>query len=96
MDVGKSDGPEPVLPTPGKVNVDFAPVEVVGVGWLVGNENVGTGVAAVLEVVVVDDGGLEKKLGTVVLVAAEGGSGFVVGAGEAVVAGLVKKFGTAG
>lgn len=92
----KREGPGPVLP--GKANIEFV-VEVVlggaGVGWLVGNENFGVGVAAVLEVAGVGGAGvagLEKKLGTVVLVAVVEGSGFAV----AVVAGLAKKLGTAG
>lgn len=92
MGAGKSEGPDPEFPRPGKANVGFVvevPMVVAGVGWLVGNGNAG----AVLEVVVVIGGGatgLEKKLGTA------GGSGFVVGAGEVVGVGLAKKFGTAG
>ena len=89
----KGEGPEPVLPMPGKVNIGFVVgVPVVGVGWVIGIENVGAGVA-----IVVDGGGtagLEKKLGTAVLVVVTEGSGFVAGAG--VVVGLAKKFGIAG
>jgi hypothetical protein len=99
---GKSEGPDPVLPTPGKANTGFA-VEVLlvveGVGWFVGIGNVGTDVAVVLEVTVVDCGGtagLEKKLGTVVPAAVVEGSDFMVGVGKVVVAGLAKKLGTAG
>ena len=91
-----------MLPTLGKVNVGLVvgvvPVVVTGVGWLVGNENVGTGVAVGLEVVVVGGAGvagLEKKLGTAVLVVVVGGSDFTGEAGVVVVAGLVKKLGTA-
>ena len=40
--------------------------------------------------------GLVKKLGTVALTAVVEGSGFVVGAGEVMVAGLVKKLGPTG
>lgn len=99
LGAGKSEGPDPVLPTLGKANVGFvAPVVVVGDGWLVGKENVGAGVAVGLEVVVVCGAGgvgLLKKLGTVVLVAVVEGSGFVIGAGVVVAPGLAKKFGTA-
>lgn len=95
----KSDGPDPVLPTLGKANVGFVvPVVVAGVGWLVGKENVGAGVAVGLEVVVgggAGTAGLVKKLGAVVLVAVVEDSGFEIGVGTVVVAGLAKKFGTA-
>lgn len=88
-----------MLPTLGKANIGFVvPVVVVGVGWLVGKENVGAGVAVGLEVVVVCGAGgvgLLKKPGTVVLVAMVEGSGFVIGAGMVVAPGLAKKFGTA-
>ena len=98
----KSEGPDPVLPTLGKANVGFVvegvvPVVVTGAGWLVGNENVCAGVAVGLEVVVAGGTGvtgLEKKLGTAVLLVVEG-PGFVVEGGMVVVAGLAKKFGTA-
>lgn len=72
---------------------------MAGIGWVVGIENVGTGVAVVLEVGVVDGGGmagLEKKFGTVVLAVVFVGSGFGVGTRGVGVAGLAKKFGTAG
>jgi hypothetical protein len=89
-----------VLPTRGKANISFVvPAVVAGVGWLVGKENVGAGVAVGLEVVVVVCGaggvGLLKKLGAVMLVAVVEGSGFVIGAGMVVAPGLAKKFGTA-
>ena len=102
LDVAKSGGPDPVLPTLGKVSTDFAtevvPGLVAGVGWLVGNENVGPGVVVGLEVVVVGGAGvtgLERKLGTAVLVTVVGGSGFTVEGMVVVVAGLAKKLGTA-
>jgi hypothetical protein len=79
--------------------VEVVPVVVADVGWLVGNENVGAGVAVGLEVVVVGGAGvtgLEKKLGTAVLVAVMEGSGFVAEDGMVVGVGLVKKLGTAG
>lgn len=95
LGAGKREDPNPVLPMPGKANVDFvvkAPVVVAGVGWVVGIENVGTVVVVVLEVVVIDGWGAAdlKKLGTVVLVVVVEGSGFVVGTG------LAKKFVAAG
>lgn len=91
-------------PTLGKANVGFVvdvvPVIIVaGVGWFIGNENVGAGVAVGLEVVIVGGAGvagLEKKLGTVELVAVVEGSGFAVEAGTVVVAGFAKKLMTAG
>ena len=95
----KSEGPDPVLPIVGKANIGFVGLVVAGVGWLVGKENVGVGLAVGLEVVVVCGAGgvgLLKKLGTVVLVVVVEGSGFVVGVGIGVTPGLVKKFGTAG
>jgi hypothetical protein len=98
LGAGKSEDPDPVLLAPGKANTDFVPA-VVGLDWFVGNENVGTGVAVELEVVVVDGdetGGSEKKLGTGVLVAVAEGSSFVAGAGGVGVAGLVNKLGTTG
>jgi hypothetical protein len=98
----KGEGPDPVLPTLGKVNDGFT-VRIVsglvtGVGRLDGNENDDAGVRVGLEVVVgggAGVAGLEKKLGTAVLVAEGEGSGFTVGVGVAVVAGLEKKLGTA-
>lgn len=95
----KNEGADPLLPTPGKLNIDFVVevlVAVVGVGWLAGIGNIGVGVVAASEAVVVSGegaAGLEKKSGTVVVVE---GSGFVMGAGKVVVAGLAKKSGTAG
>lgn len=96
------EGPDPVLPTLGKVNVGFV-VGVVselvtGVGWVVGNENVDAGVEVELEVVVGGGAGVAdlKKSGTAVLVAVGGGSGFTVEARVVVVAGLAKNSGTAG
>ena len=91
-----------MFPTLGKANVGFV-VEVVsglvaGVGWLVGNEKVDAGVGVELEVVAgggAGVAGLEKKLGTAVLVAVGGCSGFTVEAGVVVVVGLAKKLGTA-
>ena len=70
-----------------------------GVGWFVGIGNACIRVAVVLEAVVVDCGratGLGKKLGTVEPVVVVEGSDFVAGAGEIVMVGLAKKFGTAG
>jgi len=103
LGVANSEGPDPVPPTLGKANVDFVvevvPVVLGGIGWLVGNENVGAGVAVRLEVVIVGGagaGGLEKKLGTAELVAVMESSGFVVEAGTVVVAGFVKKLGAGG
>lgn len=104
LGAAKSEGPGPVPPTLGKANVDFVveevvPVVVTGVGLLVGNENVGAGAAVGLEVMVVGGAGvtgLEKKLGTVVLVAVAEGSGFVVEVGVVVGVGLAKKLGRAG
>lgn len=101
LGTANGEGPDPVLPTLGKVNVGFV-VEgvselVIGVGWLVGNENVDAGVEVELEVVVGGGAGvaaLEKKSGTAVLVAVGGGSGFTVEAGVVVVADLAKKLGT--
>ena len=92
-----------MLPTLGKVNTDFV-VEVVsglvaGVGWLVGNENVGPEVVEGLEVVVVGGAGvtgLGGKLGTAALVVVVGGSDFTMEGVAVVVAGLAKKLGTAG
>ena len=103
LGAAKSEGPDPVLPTFGKVNTDFV-VEVVsglvaGVGWLVGNENVGPEVVEGLEVVVVGGAGvtgLGGKLGTAVLVVVVGGSDFTMEGVAVVVAGLAKKLGTAG
>ena len=99
LGAGKSEDPDPGLPIPGKVNIDVVvgvPV-VAGAGWLVGIENVDAGVTVVLEVVVVDGGGGEKKLGTAVVpVAVVEGSDFVVDAGEVIIVDLGKKFGTAG
>ena len=87
-------------PTLGKANVGFVvPVVVAGVFWLVGNRNVGAGVAVGLEVVVVGGAGtvgFEKKLGTAGLVAGVGGSGFVGGVGRVVAVGLAKRLETAG
>lgn len=91
-----------MFPTLGKANVGFV-VEVVsglvtGVGWVVGNENVDAGVGVGLKVVAGGGAGvavLEKKLGTAVLVAVGGCSGFTVEAGVVMVAGLAKKLGTA-
>ena len=91
-----------MLPALGKVSTGFV-VEVVsglaaGVGWLDGNGNVGPGVVAVLEVVVIGGAGvagLEGKLGTTVLFAVVEGSGFMVEGVAVVVAGLAKKLGTA-
>jgi hypothetical protein len=103
LGAAKSEGPGPVPPTLGKANVDFVvevvPVVVTGVGLLVGNENVGAGAAVGLGVVVVGSAGvtgLEKKLGTAVLVAVEEGSGFVVEVGVVVGVDLAKKLGVAG
>lgn len=98
--VVKGEGPDPVVPTPGKVNVGFVVevlVVVAGVGRLVCNGNVSAGFVVVLEAAVVGGAGaagLEKKLGTVVTVME--GSGFVVWAGKVVAAGFAKKFGTPG
>lgn len=99
LGTAKSEGPDPVLPTLGKAKVDFV-VEVVsglmeGVDW---SENVSAGAAVGLGVVVVGGAevtGLEKKLGTAVLVAMVRGPGFAAEAGMVVVAGLAKKLGTA-
>ena len=98
----KSEGPDPVPPTLGKVNVSFVVEGVAlaaetGASRLVENENVCAGVAMGLEVVIAGGTGvtgLEKKSGTAVLLVVEG-PGFVVEGGMVVVAGLAKKFGTA-
>ena len=104
LGTAKNEGLDAVLPPVGKANVDFVVAEVVlavvtGVGWLVGNENVGAGVAVGFEVLVVGGarvGGLVKKLDATVLAAIVEGSGFEVEVGMVVVAGLAKMLGTAG
>ena len=79
-----------MLPTLGKANVGFVvAVVVVGVGRVLGEENVGGRI-------VVGGVGMVKKLGTIGLVAVVEDSGFMVGAGTVVAPGLAKKFGTAG